>query len=123
VRVARPLRFTFHITGPDIEGYVAPKQPANIRFYSAGLDQSARWCGVVPLSPPVGLDGKRPLVPYSLGTRRGEIRAGTLVNARVPLDFKGRPALDVKLVSPTRIELAAGRFVSVQVGQISIARC
>jgi hypothetical protein len=123
VRVARPLRVTFQVSGAQADGYIAPKAPVSIRFFAAGLDPARHWCGVVPLSAPVDVSGRKPLIRYRLGGRAGALKGGTLVNAKAPLAFRGRGYVDVPLVASTPVKLSDGRVVSLQVGQISVAGC
>jgi hypothetical protein len=123
IRVAQPLRVSFQVSGAQADGYIAPKAPVKIRFFAAGLDPAKRWCGVVPLSAPIDVSGKKPLVRYRLGTRSSTLEGGKLVNAKTPLAFGGRPYADVPLVASTPVKLSDGRVVSLQVGQITIAGC
>jgi hypothetical protein len=71
----------------------------------------------------VSATGQKPLVRYKLGETNGQARGDETVNARVPLDFKGRPYVDVPLSSNARVKLPDNRIVSVQLGQISVGPC
>jgi hypothetical protein len=123
IRVTRPLQARFHVVGPTPDGYIEPRNAARIRFYSGGLDRSGRWCGVVPLSAPVSASGDKETIPYRLGRTPGTVRGGSLVNANVPLDFGGRPFVDVPLVGARGVKLEDKRVVALQVGQLSVKRC
>ena len=123
VKLASPLQVRFRVTGPTPDGYVEPRKPTTIRFYSAGLDQSARWCGVVPLTAPVGPSGQKEAIPYRLGKARGSVQGGTLEDVRTPLDFGGHPFADVTLTGTRGVQLQDKRVFALQLGQINVKPC
>ena len=123
VKLAQPPQVRFHVDGPAADGYIEPKKQANIRFWSRGLPPSQRACGVVPLTAPVGSTGVKETIPYRLGDTRGRVRGGSLVNAKVPLKFRGRPFVDVPLVAERGVTLEDKRVLALQIGQITVAPC
>lgn len=123
VKLDRPLRATYQVGGVQPDGYFGPTAPATIRFFSAGLDPKRRSCAVVPLSAPVDASGRKTPVRYTLGTTNGSVEGGKLVNAKAPLAFRGRPYVDMELLSRTRIKLTDGRIAAAQIGQVSVGRC
>jgi hypothetical protein len=123
VKLAQPLQVRFHIDGPAPDGYIEPHKQANIRFFSRGLPSAGRSCGVVPLAAPVAGNGAKETVPYRLGGTRGSVRGGSLVDAQVPLDFRGRPFVDVPLVGERGVTIADKRMLALQVGQINVRPC
>jgi hypothetical protein len=123
VKLAQPLRAAYRIGGVQADGYFGPNAPVTIRFFAAGLDPAQRSCGVVPLSAPIDASGRKVRVRYTLGTTKGSVEGGKLVNAKAPLAFRGRPYVDIELLSKARITLTDGRVAPAQIGQVSIGRC
>jgi hypothetical protein len=119
VKLEQPLRVVFQASGIQPDGFLGPGEKGTIRFLADGSPQ----CGIVPLTPPVDLAGRKPLVRYELGNTKGQVRAGETVNAHVPLDFKGRPYVDVSLSSNAHVKLPDNRVEAIQVGQISVGPC
>jgi hypothetical protein len=119
VKLDQPVRVVFQASGIQPDGFLGPAEKGNIRFLADGSPQ----CGIVPLTPPVDAANHKRLVRYELGKTKGQVRSGETVNARVPLDFKDRPYVDVPLSSDAHVKLPDNRVEAIQVGQISVGPC
>lgn len=115
------LRFAVNDTEPDgalIEGHTG-----TVRFYARGLDTAGRQCAHVPLVAAQRASGTDRAIPYRVGNKRGVIPPAGQITVELPLDFGGKPFLDVPVRARGAVKTADGRVFAARILSIDVGPC
>jgi hypothetical protein len=115
------LRFVVNDTEPD--GALIEGQTGTVRFYARGLDAAARQCGHVPLVAAQQASGTDRAIPYRIGDKRGVIPAAGQITVELPLDFGGKPFVDVPVRARGAVKTPDGRVFAARILSIDAGPC
>jgi hypothetical protein len=110
-RVDKPGRLIFGVTGADERGDVTQDHQATIRFYAAA-QSAGRRCAQIPISAAPAAAGQSPPVPYRIGPKRGVIPPAGQIIVEVPLEFRGKPYLDVPVKVRGKVATFTGTYAA-----------
>jgi hypothetical protein len=123
VKIDRPLRADWNITGMDEDGWVRAGRKPTVRIFRPAGDRRA--CATLTVAGPPGFRGRRPYVVRGGGqTLRGGLRDQEVRDLVLRLPRRsGRPYVDFRLSAPGGIPYPDGRKVAVRMQALRLGRC
>ena len=124
LKVAKPDRAAFRVGGTSFnDGIVAGGAPASVRFFAAG-QPPGKVCAEIPIKAAVAAAPPSPPIPYRVGPRHGTMQPGEQVNVHIPLEFGGKPYLDVPVTAKGKVLTGdAGRTYAARLLAITTFPC
>jgi hypothetical protein len=120
-KVGKPNRASFIVSGTELDGAVHEETPAKIRFFAA--QPPGRRCATVPIQAASAAAGPSPTVPYRIGPKRGKLAPGQQLNVEVPLEFRGKPYVDMPVEVKGKTQVADGRTYAARLLVITFGPC
>jgi hypothetical protein len=118
-----PAHLRFVVNDTELDGVLTEGATGTVRFYARGLDASTPQCGHVPLVAAQRATGTDRPIPYRVGTRRGVIPAAGQVTVELPLEFGGKPFVDVPVSARGVVKTADGREFAARILGIDVGPC
>lgn len=113
------LRFVVNDTEPD--GVLTEGATGKVRFYARGL--AGGQCGHIPLVAAQRATGTDRPIPYRVGDKRGVIPAAGQITVELPLEFNGKPYIEVPVSARGKVTTADGRVFAARILSIDVGPC